>query len=134
MVHNRLGVFAVLTALLLAVASIGLAGDPKGEKKEKSRYLIEEKHTPEQCLKVLDDVSAKGSKLLSEFEWGCMSGDHTGYAIVEAKSQAVVKTMLPASMEDARIVKLTRFKAKEIRDMHQKQVGALDKELIDEDE
>ena len=41
-------------------------------------YLIESPHTKEECLQALDDVLARGPEFLARFEWGCMSGDHTG--------------------------------------------------------
>ena len=85
-----------------------------------ARYMVMATHTPEECLKTLDDVSAKGSKMLSKFDWGCMSGDHSGYMVVEARDEAAVKGMLPASMKNAKIVKLNKFTAEQIKGFHEK--------------
>ncbi|KCZ71980.1 hypothetical protein ANME2D_01814, partial [Candidatus Methanoperedens nitroreducens] len=47
-----------------------------------ARYMIEEPHTPEECLKALDETLAKG--LLDKAEFGCNAGVHTSWTIVEA--------------------------------------------------
>jgi hypothetical protein len=85
-----------------------------------SRFMVIASHTPEDCLKTLDEANAKGKKFLGQFEWGCMVGDHTGYAMVEAKDEASVKSMLPASMQSAKIVKINKFTADQIKSFHEK--------------
>jgi len=85
-----------------------------------AKYLVLASHTPEECLNVLDDVKEKGTKLLSKFDWGCMTGDHTGYLVIEAKDEEAVKGMLPSSMQGARIVKLNKFTAGQIKSFHEK--------------
>jgi hypothetical protein len=85
-----------------------------------ARFFVMASHTPEECLKTLDEVSAKSSKLLGKFDWGCMAGDHTGYATFEAKDEAAVKAMLPAGMKDAKIVKLNKFTPEQIKMFHEK--------------
>jgi hypothetical protein len=102
---------ATLLLVVLAVAP-GLAKDTK--------FLVMARHTPEECLKTLDEVSAKSSKLLSTFDWGCMAGDHTGYATIEAKDEAAVKAMLPDGMKDVKIVKLNKFTPAQIKSFHEK--------------
>ena len=49
-------------------------------------YLIISKHEPQECLRALDEGLEKG--YLDKFAYGCKGGDHTGYAIVDAKSIA----------------------------------------------
>jgi hypothetical protein len=85
-----------------------------------ARFIVIARHTPEECLKTLDDVSGKSSKLLATFDWGCMVGDHTGYATIEAKDEAAVKAMLPADMRDVKIVKLNKFTPQQIKSFHEK--------------
>jgi len=85
-----------------------------------ARFIVVAHHTPEECLKALDEVSAKGTSLLAKFDWGCMAGDHTGYAIIEAKDEVGVKAMLPASMQNAEIVKLNKFTVEQIKSFHEK--------------
>jgi hypothetical protein len=138
MKHYLVLVAVLLVALLVALPAMSLAQETKKDAEIKSsvqetkkaaemkvkgtagRFLVEAKHTPEECLKTLDEVSAKGSKTLARFEWGCMAGDHTGYAIVEAVDEAAVKAMLPAGMQNAHIVRLEKFTAEQIKGFHEK--------------
>jgi hypothetical protein len=118
-------VVALLAALIVALPAMNRAQETKKGaemkvKTAKARFLIEAKHTPEDCLKTLDEVNAKGSKTLARFDWGCMTGDHTGYSIVEAENEAAVKAMLPAGMQNAHIVRLEKFTPEQIKEFHQK--------------
>jgi hypothetical protein len=84
-----------------------------------SKYYVQIKHTPEQCLKTLDDIKGKGDAVLSKFEWGCMSGDHTAYAFLEGKSEADVKALLPKDLQaSAKIQKVDKFTADQIEKIH----------------
>lgn len=85
-----------------------------------TRFIVVAHHTQEECLKTLDEVSSKSTNLLARFDWGCMAGDHTGYAIIEAKDEAAVKAMLPPGMQNAQIVKLTKFTQEQIKSFHEK--------------
>jgi hypothetical protein len=108
-----------LVAVLVVVALLTtLNASPVYAKN--TRFFVTASHTPEQCLKTLDEANAKGSKLLSTLEWGCMAGDHTCYAIIDAKDEAAVKAMLPASMQNAKIVKVTKLSAEQIKSFHEK--------------
>ena len=85
------------------------------------RYLVESPHTPQECLRALDEILEKGQGILSEYEWGCMAGDHTGYAIVEARSEPEARKTIPAFLEGkARVVKLNKFTPEQIREFHKK--------------
>lgn len=86
-----------------------------------SRYFIESIHTAEECLRALDEIVVKGSDVLDKYEWGCMAGDHTGYAVVEAGSEAEVKKMIPSFLVwKSKIVKLNKFTVEQIREFHKK--------------
>jgi len=86
-----------------------------------SRYFIESIHTAEECLRALDEIAVKGSDVLDKYEWGCMAGDHTGYAVVEAGSEADVKKMIPSFLVGkSKIVKLNKFTVEQIREFHKK--------------
>ena len=54
------------------------------------RYLIETSHTYEDCLKALDELNERGSDLLSRFDFGCKSGVHMGWAVLEGRSEREV--------------------------------------------
>lgn len=86
------------------------------------RFFIESKHTPEECLRALDEILARGPQVLQKYEWGCMEGDHTGYAIVDAGSEAEAQENVPAFLRPkARVVKLNRFTPDQIRSFHEKE-------------
>jgi len=88
------------------------------------KYLVESKHTQEECLRALDEVLAKGSDTLGRIEWGCMAGDHTGYSIVDASSESDALQIVPTFLRaKARAVKLNRFTPDQIRAFHQKKTA-----------
>ncbi|MBI5644222.1 MAG: hypothetical protein HY954_12195 [Deltaproteobacteria bacterium] len=83
------------------------------------KYLIETPHTKEECLKALDEILAKGQEVLSKFDWGCVAGDHTGYALVEAENEAKARNMIPAFLnKKARIIQVGKFTPEQIRSFH----------------
>lgn len=111
-----------LALCLLSVAAGGAFGtDEASNAHKKGKYLIELKHTSEQCLNTLDQISAEAPKLLDRVEWGCLSGDHTGYLIVSAESEKAARAMLPSLMRDeALVVGLNTFTVEQIKSFHQK--------------
>jgi len=85
------------------------------------KYFVESPHTPQECLRALDEILEKGPGLLAEYDWGCMAGDHTGYAIVEARSELEVKENIPSFLRGkARVVQLNKFTPEQIREFHKK--------------
>ena len=85
------------------------------------KYFVESPHTPEECLHALDEILAKGPEILAKYEWGCMAGDHTGYAIVEARNESEVKKTIPGFLGGkTRVVKLNTFTPEQIRQFHKK--------------
>jgi ribosomal protein L30E len=112
---------ASLAALLVGSVAFGseTAKPAKPAKSAMHHYLVMASHTPEECLKALDDYAAE-SKALSTFEFGCKSGDHTGYAIVAASSEDAARNMCPASARaNAKIVELNKFTAADIKKIHE---------------
>jgi hypothetical protein len=119
MAEQRKGMRAwtVILSVLVMAGLVNAASIAGG----KSVYLVESKHTPEQCLAALDAMSASAPKMLSTINWGCMSGDHTGYAFVNAPSESAVREMLPESLRaSAHIVKVDKFTVAQIKSFHQK--------------
>ena len=85
------------------------------------RYFVELPHTPQECLRALDEILANGPESLAKYEWGCMAGDHTGYAVVEARSESEARGVIPKFLEGkARVVKLNKFTPEQIREFHRK--------------
>lgn len=118
------GIFLSLLAVVLVVL---MNSGPtqleakEGEKETKSRYLVISPHTMEECLASLDAIVAGGSDELAKYDWGCMVGDHTGYAIVEATDDTEALKIVPAMIQaKARAVKLTKFTAEQVAMFHEK--------------
>ncbi|MBI3399557.1 MAG: hypothetical protein HY026_10090 [Deltaproteobacteria bacterium] len=83
------------------------------------RYLLESPHTKEECLRELDEVLAEGQNVLNKFNWGCVAGEHAGYAIVEADGESEVLNMVPSFLrKKARIIKVEKFTPEQIRSFH----------------
>jgi ABC-type amino acid transport substrate-binding protein len=88
-------------------------------------YYVQSTHTPEQCLKTLDDMKGKGDAFLSKFEFGCMSGDHTAYAFLAGTSEADVRQMLPKDLQaNAKIQKVDKFTPDQIEKLHKGKTDA----------
>lgn len=117
-------VAASLAVLVMGVAFAATSGSSKSASKSTSKetmyqYLVIAPHTPEECLKTLDDVSAKGADNLAKFQWGCKAGDHTGYAMVTAKNDAEALSIIPESgRATAKAIKLNKFTMAEIKGFH----------------
>lgn len=111
-----------LVALAAVMLSLPAAADRASSASSSGsmRYLIMTSHTPEKCLADLDAVAGSKPEMLDRIEWGCKGGDHTGYVIVEAPNEQAARQMLPAPMQaTARVIKLHRFSADDIRSLHQ---------------
>ncbi len=84
-------------------------------------YLVVSPHTKEECLRALDEELAKGPDMLKKVYFGCNAGDHTGYAIVDVKSEAEARKLVPDFLiNKARIVQLGQFTPEMIRSFHEK--------------
>jgi len=85
------------------------------------RYLIETPHKAADCLKALDEELAKGQQVLGKFDYGCMAGDHTGYALVDAESREDAISLVPTFLQgSAKIVEVGKFTPDMIRSFHTK--------------
>jgi len=83
-----------------------------------ARYLIETPHTDENCQRLVEEVYAIG--FLHNFEWGCDSGVHSGWAIIEAESEAEARLAVPPLVRaGARVVKLTKYEAADVKALHE---------------
>jgi hypothetical protein len=87
------------------------------------RYLIETPHAGSECLALVKELNARG--YLWNFDWGCKTGTHTGWAIIEAENEAQARLAVPPLVRSqARVVKLDKFDEKTIAD-HEKQDAAV---------
>ena len=112
---------AVVVVMLMVCAPFDVY--PRDDHKaKKMQFLVEMKHTPGQCVAVLDRISDEAPEFLDQVGWGCMAGDHTGYLMVSAENEAAAKNMVPAFLrgDDTHIVALNKFTAEQIRSFHGK--------------
>ena len=113
---KTLKIFASVALMLLCITSFGQTSTTSTKK---TTYHVQAAHTPEQCLTSLTEMKAKGDSYLSKFEFGCMSGDHTGYAFLEGTSVENVRQMLPKEEQaTAKIEKVDKFTVAQIEQMH----------------
>ena len=92
-----------------------------GKVMTKTWYMITSPHTVQECMQALDEVAKMGQQSATQWKWGCMSGDHTGYAFVQADSPEQALRMVPDIIRDkARVEKVDEFTVDQIRSMHNK--------------
>jgi hypothetical protein len=117
--------FSLLVAMI-CVAGTAFGQEPKAKAEDKASSAVGESvffvmvpHTQEQCLQSLDQMKAKGDELLSKFEYGCVSGDHTAYGFIKGSSKESVKKMLPASEQpQAKVTMVKKFTVADIEKLH----------------
>ena len=57
--------------------------------------------------------------MLVQYDWGCMAGEHVGWATVEAGSESEARNMVPALVRNkARITQVRKFSPSEIESFH----------------
>lgn len=84
-----------------------------------ARYFIESPHTSEECLDTLDGILAQGSDLLAKYDWGCGVGDHTGYAVMEAASEAAAREAVPSFVRGrARVASVGKLTPSQVQAFH----------------
>ncbi len=86
-----------------------------------AKFMVEVPHSKEECLKMLDEMMENKPKQLDKFYWGCSTGNHTGWAFMDADTENEVRNMLPSTMRDeVRITKVDLFTPKQIKAFHEK--------------
>jgi hypothetical protein len=85
------------------------------------KYIIETPHTKQECLQALDEQLAKGPDVLKKTFYGCKAGDHTGYALVDVKSEREARELVPSFLlNKARIIEVDTFTPEMIKSFHTK--------------
>ena len=83
------------------------------------QFMVVLPHTDGDCLKVLDEGAAMGSAALSKWRWGCMAGDHTGYALIEAEGEAEALETVPATVRSkAKAIPVQTLTVEQIQSFH----------------
>lgn len=73
-------------------------------------YLIEAPHSPGECAQAMDEALARGPRFLAQFDWGCVEGEHTGWATVEANNESEARGMVPpVARSQARVVRVGKI-------------------------
>ena len=81
------------------------------------RYLIISPHTEGECVKAAKGVLAAG--YITHFDWGCKGGEHCGYAIIEAESEAQALLVVPSLIRGkAQVVRLNKYNPEDVEAMH----------------
>ena len=81
------------------------------------RYLVISPHTDKDCSTALKQLLYLG--YITHFDWGCKDGEHTGWAIIEAKtSNEALLVVPPTQRSNARVIRLNKFSPEEIKTMH----------------
>jgi hypothetical protein len=81
------------------------------------RFLIETPHVAEDCQRLVEEIYAMG--FLLHFDWGCKSGVHCGWAIIEAENEAQARLVVPPLVRGkARVTKLVKFDVDDVRSSH----------------
>ena len=107
------------SVILLLFVFLAYGINPSEGKSGENNYLIKFTHTKESCLAALEKISKDDEKLLTKIDWGCMSGDHTGYMIVSGKDEKSVKDMIAKSILDqVTIEKVDKFTKQQIESYH----------------
>jgi len=89
-----------------------------------NRYLIETPHTLSECLDLIKLLNAQG--YLWNFDWGCESGIHSGWAIIDAENEAQAGLVVPPLVRSrARIVRLNKFDAATIEHYEKQELIAV---------
>ena len=84
------------------------------------RFLIETSHTSEHegCVRALDAVTKFGWHLMTHTEWGCKSGVHSGWIIVDSSDRDEALRLVPPQLRtESRIVELSKWSGDKIEEM-----------------
>ncbi len=82
------------------------------------RYLVESTHTAEDCHHIVEQFIIHG--YIINFDWGCLAGVHTGWAIVDAENEFDAKLTVPWRLRSkARAVRLCKFTPESIEAQHE---------------
>ena len=83
-------------------------------------FMVVSPHTEKECLVGLDSLASKGDKALKQWEFGCLSGDHTAYGTISASSESEALGAVPESVRPrAHAVKVTQFTTQQVKALHQ---------------
>lgn len=62
------------------------------------QFMIELAHEPDECIKSLKEIEPEAPDLLDGTFWGCVSGRHAGWVVVNAENQEEALGMIPENL------------------------------------
>lgn len=78
------------------------------------KFMIISPHTHEECTMVVKQTLAIG--YLTHFWWGCKSGDHTGYAMIEAENGEEALLSIPTMIrKKGKAIGLVQFDPEKVK-------------------
>jgi hypothetical protein len=78
------------------------------------KFMIISPHTHEECTMVVKQTLAIG--YLTHFWWGCKSGDHTGYAMIEANGADQALLSIPTMIrKKGKAIGLVQFDPEKVK-------------------
>ena len=78
------------------------------------KFMIISPHTHEECTMVIKQTLAIG--YLTHFWWGCKSGDHTGYAMIEANNADEAMLSIPTMIrKKGKAIGLIQFDPEKVK-------------------
>ena len=78
------------------------------------KFIIISPHTHQECTMVVKQTLAIG--YLTHFYWGCKSGDHTGYAFLDAENESEALLSIPTVIRaKAKAIGLVQFEPKVVQ-------------------
>ncbi|CAG0984974.1 hypothetical protein METP2_02215 [Methanosarcinales archaeon] len=84
-----------------------------------TKYVVESTHAPEECTKALDETLKEGKDILKKFAFACSSGEHTGWAYVDADSKEESLKIVPEFLRNkARAHEVKIYTPEEITAAH----------------
>ena len=77
------------------------------------KFLVISPHDHEECTRVIKLTLAIG--YLTHFYWGCKSGDHTGYAMIDADSEKEALLSIPTVIRNkGKAIGIVQFDPKDV--------------------
>jgi hypothetical protein len=93
------------------------------------RFLIETPHREQDCQRVVQLLRAQGC--LQHFNWGCPSGVHKGWAILEADSEAEARLVVPPLVRgQARVVQVSELDPESVTERQKPSLAAKDPDVL----
>jgi hypothetical protein len=78
------------------------------------KFMIISPHSHEECTFVIKQTLAIG--YLTHFWWGCKSGDHTGYAMIEAENADEALLSIPTMIrKKGKAIGLVQFDPEKVK-------------------